>query len=126
MLMPKFERFEEIDAWKEGCRLSTRIYEVTAGERFSRDWGLRDQIRRAAVSIPANIAEGFERDSVKEFVRFLRIAKGSAGELRTHLYIARSLEYLEAGEFQRLVSKVKHISGMISRLVSYIEGRENL
>jgi four helix bundle protein len=124
--MPKFERFEDIDAWKEGCRLSTQIYEITKGERFARDWGLRDQIRRAAVSIPSNIAEGFERDSPKEFVRFLRIAKGSAGELRTQLYIARSLEYLGTEEFQGLVNKVKHISRMISRLVSYIEGRENL
>lgn len=124
--MPRFEQFEEIDAWKEGCRLSTQIYEIIKGESFAKDWGLRDQVRRSAISIPSNIAEGFERDSVKEFVRFLRIAKGSAGELRTHLYIARSLGYLEAEEFQGLVDQVKHISSMIARLVSYLEGRANV
>jgi len=106
--------------------LAVELYKLTNRDPFTKDFSLREQVRRSAVSIPSNIAEGFERDSVKEFIRFLRIAKGSAGELRTQLYIARSLEYLGPEEFQELIDKVKHISAMISRLVSYIEGRENV
>jgi S23 ribosomal protein. len=73
--MSKFERFEDIESWKEGCRLTTRIYEITRNTNFSKDWGLKDQIQRAAVSVPSNISEGFERGSRKEFIRFLVIAQ---------------------------------------------------
>jgi len=79
-----FKRLEDIDAWKRGCRLAVEIYKITAIGKFEKDWGLRDQIRRASVSVLSNIAEGFERDTDAEFSRFASIAKGSCGELRTH------------------------------------------
>jgi len=123
--MSGFKRLEDIDAWKEGCRLAVKAYKLTQKEAFSKDFGLRDQLRRSAVSISSNIAEGFERDSPKDFVRFLRIAKGSAGELRTQLYIARSLGYLTKEESEQLVDHALHISSMISRLIQYLE-RENV
>jgi len=83
--MGTIERFEDIEAWREARVLVKRIYEVTAQGRFARDFGLRDQIRRAAISTMSNIAEGFERGSNKEFVHFLYVAKASAGEVRSQL-----------------------------------------
>ena len=119
--MSKFERFEDIEAWKEGCRLTARIYEITRNTNFSKDWGLKDQIQRAAVSVPSNISEGFERGSRKEFIRFLFIAKGSAGELRTQLYIAKRLEYIDKKTFDELVDMAKHVSSLIGNLIKYLK-----
>ena len=79
--MGKIERFEEIEAWKEACSLAEIIYKITKLERFSKNYGLKEQIQRASVSIASNIAEGFERQTKKEFIYFLYIAKGSAGEV---------------------------------------------
>jgi len=87
-----FKKLEDIDAWKRGCRLAVEIYKLTMEEPIAKDWGLRDQLRRSAVSVPSNIAEGYERNSNREFRRFLFIAKGSCGELRTQLYILKALE----------------------------------
>jgi four helix bundle protein len=80
--------FEELDVWKKACALSVDLYRTL---RDLRDWGFRDQVGRSSVSVPSNIAEGFERGSTKEFIHFLFIAKGSAGELRTQLYLAMEL-----------------------------------
>jgi len=85
-----FKRLEEIELWQRGCRLAVDIYKITSFGQLEKDWGLKDQIRRAAVSIPSNVAEGFERDTDAEFSRFASIAKGSCAELRTqNLYSAR-------------------------------------
>ena len=86
--MGKIERFEDIDAWKKARELTKIIYEVTAQGKLATDFSLRDQLRRAAVSIMANIAEGFEREGNKEFRQFLATAKGSAGEVKALLYVA--------------------------------------
>jgi four helix bundle protein len=81
------EALERLDVWKRSCRLRVDLYKTLA---TCGDYGFRDQITRSALSVPSNIAEGYERDSPKEIVRFLRIAKGSWGELRTQLYIYKS------------------------------------
>lgn len=81
----KFQRFEEIEVWKLSRILVKEIYDITNAPAFSKDFGLKDQIRRSAVSIPCNISEGYERKSNTEFIRFLYISKGSAGEVRTQL-----------------------------------------
>lgn len=86
--MATFRRFEEIDAWKQARELTCEVYRVSRRKAFSKDFALRDQIRRAAISISSNIAEGYERDSRKAFLHFLSIAKGSAGEVRSQLYVA--------------------------------------
>ncbi|MFC1859662.1 four helix bundle protein [Thermodesulfobacteriota bacterium] len=83
-----YRSFEELEVWKRGCRLAVRVYEVLAQ---CKDYGLKDQMTRAAVSISSNVAEGAERDSRQEFIRFLHISKGSAAELRTQVYIARQI-----------------------------------
>ncbi len=115
-----FKKIEDIDAWKRGCRLAVNVYNETYKDPFNKDWGLRDQIRRSAVSIPSNIAEGFERESSAEFKRFLLIAKGSCGELRTQLYIAQALEYITKINVEQLIDECKEISSMISGLISHL------
>jgi four helix bundle protein len=86
--MSTFSTFEEIEAWKKARELTKRIYQISSRGPFSKDFGLRDQARRASVSIMSNIAEGYERGGTKEFLQYLSIAKGSVGELRSHLYVA--------------------------------------
>ena len=83
--MAKIKRFEDIESWKKSRELAKSVYRITLNQRFARDFGLRDQIRRASVSILSNIAEGFERDGDKEFIQFLSLAKGSCGEVRAQL-----------------------------------------
>jgi four helix bundle protein len=85
-----------------------------------KDLGLKDQIQRAAVSIASNIAEGFERKTNKDFIKFLYYAKGSTGEVRTQLHIARDLEYLSDGDFNELVIKTNLLSAKIGKLISYL------
>lgn len=88
---------------------------------FSADHGLRDQIRRASISISSNIAEGFERESTKEFIRFLFIAKASSGEFRSQLYLAKDLEYVSNQEFENLINIVIEISKLLSGLIKYLK-----
>src|SRR4030043_274721 len=95
-------KFEELIAWQKSRELVTAIYKVTNGKELSRDFGLRDQIRRAAVSIMSNIAEGFERAGRAEFHQFLVIAKGSCAEVRSQLYIALDIGYISQAEFDRV------------------------
>ena len=96
------------------------IYKLTRQGPIEKDWGLRDQIRRAAVSIPSNIAEGYERESDSEFKRFLFIAKGSCGELRTQLYIAQALGYLTKPEAEPLINECLEISSMLNGLINHL------
>jgi len=91
---------------------------------FGRDHALRDQIRRAAVSSMANIAEGFERGSNRDFVRFLYMARGSAGEVRSHLYVARDLDYITETEFERMASRVIGLSKGVFRFIQHLESSE--
>jgi four helix bundle protein len=117
----KFNRFEEIEVWKQTRVLVKDIYSVTEETPFSRDFGLRDQARRSAISIPSNIAEGYERKSNTEFIRFLFIAKGSAGELRTQLYLAKDLNYIDDVVFNNLFGKTEEISKSLSGFIKYLQ-----
>src|SRR5229473_8394597 len=100
--MPTFQSFEEIEAWQKARELTREVYAVSDEGPFARDFGLRDQMRRASVSILSNIAEGFERSGTGEFVQFLSAAKGSAGEVRAQLYVALDQGYIEAEKFREL------------------------
>ena len=110
------KRFEDLDIWKESMRLSIQIYSIL---KECKDFGLKDQMQRAAVSIPSNIAEGFERQTNKEFIQFLYIAKGSCAELRTQLYIASSLHYITKEVSTNLIEITSTISKMIFTLIKY-------
>ena len=118
--MAKFQRFEEMEVWQQARLLTKAIYGHTRSGAWARDFALRDQIRRAAVSLMSNIAEGYERDSNAEFVQFLSIAKGSCGELRSQLYIARDAEYIGADHFSALVRDALAISRSLGRLIQYL------
>lgn len=117
----KFESIEDIDVWKRGCRLAVEIYQQTVKEGIAKDWGLRDQIRRSAVSIPSNIAEGYERNTMAEFKRFLLIAKGSCAELRTQLYIVKALKLIPTSDVIPLIQECKEISSMLQGLINHIK-----
>ena len=121
--MAKLNSFEEIIAWQKARELNADIYKITNDNHlFSKDYGLRDQMRRASVSISSNIAEGFERETTKEFIRFLYIAKASAGEFRSQLYLALDLGYMSGPEFQNLNLKINDISKLLSGFIKYLIG----
>jgi four helix bundle protein len=110
--MATFSRLEDIQAWQKARQVTRMIYQVTAGGEFAKDYGLRDQVRRASVSIMANIAEGFGRRSDKEFANFLNMAHGSVSEVQSHLYVASDLNYINQASFDGLYSLLEEISRM--------------
>ena len=120
----KIKKFEDLESWKKARSLTNKVYEATAAGGFSRDFGLKDQIRRASISILSNIAEGFERGGDKEFLQFLAVAKGSCGEVRSQLYIAVDQGYLSQDLFEKLVNHAGEIGRMISGLMKYLRNSE--
>ena len=108
-----FQSFEDLEVWQRGCRLAVAVFKAFAS---CRNFTMQDQVQRAALSVPSNVAEGYERNSNKEFVRFLNIAKGSCGELRTQLYISRKLNFLKKPDFDHLIAESKEISAMLHGL----------
>jgi len=118
--MSTFQNFEEIEAWQKARLLTKEIYRISKKGPFSRDYGLCDQIRRSSTSIMANIAEGFERSGTGEFLQFLSIAKGSAGEVKSHLYVALDQEYLDEATFNRLYEVSAEVNKMIGGLMNYL------
>ncbi len=119
--MSSFKCFEEIEAWKKSRELARLVYSVSGKGNFSRDFPLRDQIRKASISTMSNIAEGFERKGHSEFAHFLSIAKGSVGELRSQLYLALDQDYLNKELFNELFSRASDISRMLSGLIDYLK-----
>jgi four helix bundle protein len=117
------QRFEEIRAWQTARELTCRIYEVSGSGLFSRDYGLRDQMRRAAVSVMSNIAEGFESGTRPLFIRYLRYAKASAGEVRAQLYVGLDAGYLAESEFEGLFDLADKCSRQLSRFIAYLESQ---
>lgn len=118
--MAKFECFEDIEAWQLGRELVKAVYSVSKSGEFAKDYALKDQMRRAAVSICSNIAEGFEREGDKEFGQFLSQSKGSCGEVRSQLYHALDEGYLSDTEFSKLREDCRTIGAKLSRLMSYL------
>jgi four helix bundle protein len=118
--MGTFKRFEDIIAWQKAREVTRKTYQVTNLNAFSKDFGLRDQIRRASVSVMANIAEGFGRRSDKEFANFLNMAHGSAAECQSHLYVALDLGYIAEEEFGQLYASFEECSKMIIGLSHHL------
>lgn len=116
------EAFEELHIYQRARELTNAVYSLTREDAFARDRGLVDQIRRAAVSIMSNIAEGFERGSSTEFIQYLYIAKGSCGEVRAQLSIACDQRYISAEDHTRLRDLARRTSGMISNFIAHLQG----
>lgn len=119
--MPTITRFEEIEAWQTARELTKLIYSLTEEGKFSSDFGLKDQIRRASVSIMSNISEGFESQTQPQFIRYLGLAKASAGEVRSQLYVARDLDYLTLEQLTKVFAMAEKASRQIARFISYLE-----
>lgn len=122
--MSKIEKFEDLKVWQKAREVNLQIYKLSNKGTFSKDFGLREQIRRASVSILSNIAEGFERNGNKEFNQFLSIAKASAAEVRAQLYVAKDLEYISNDEFSEVVNGLISVSKMLSGLMNYLKTTE--
>jgi four helix bundle protein len=118
--MAIFKKFEEILAWQKARIAARKVYEITATSDFARDFALRDQIRRSAVSIMANIPEGHRRNSDKEFTNFLNYAHGSASETQSHLYIALDLGYLLQNTFNEIYDLLEEVSKMTMGLMKHL------
>ncbi len=118
--MATITRFEDIQAWQKARELTRSVYQATNRPAFRLDWPLRDQIRRAAVSVMSNIAEGFERGGDREFIQFLSIAKGSTGEIRAQLYVAYDAGYLAQQDFQTLQDAALGTGSLIGGFMKYL------
>ena len=117
----KSKTFEELKVWQDSRAFVKSIYELTSSNNFAKDYGLKDQIQRAAVSIMNNIAEGFERNNNKEFIIFLKYSKGSAGEIRSMLYVALDLDYISKSTFEEYYENVIKIITQISNFIKYLK-----
>ncbi len=123
--MAKIERFEDVEAWKEARNLVQRIYHRTGQGAFAQDFGLRDQIQRASVSIMANIAEGFDGGSNREFIKFLHYALRSATEIQSHLYVAVDQGYIDQQEFKSLYELSTKVKSLISGFLRYLRSQSH-
>ena len=122
--MATISKFEDIEAWQLAREMTKAIYAISNDGAFARDFGLRDQIRRASVSIMSNIAEGFERAGDKEFLQFVSLAKGSSGEVRAQLYVALDAGYIDQQTFSRLSDMATQINRMLAGLMKYLRSSE--
>lgn len=119
--MATIKKVEDIEAWQEARLLATEVYSLSSSGAWAKDFGLRDQIRRAAVSIACNIAEGFARETNVEFNRFLAIARGSATEVKTQMYIALDLGYVDQESFDLMYARIDRICRMITGFMQYLK-----
>ena len=122
--MATVERFEDLRVWQAAREIVNAIYNISSEGAFPKDYALRDQIRRAAISIPSNIAEGFSRRSNKEFTQFLFISKGSAAEVQSQLYTALDQGYISQETFDNIYEMMEVIAKQLSRLITYLKGSD--
>ncbi len=121
----KINKFEELNIWKLSLKITRDIYDLTSKKEFSKDFKLRDQIRGAIISVSSNIVEGFEKNNNNEFIRFLKIAKGSTGEARNQLYIALAVGYITKEEFEKTSDDLLDLAGQIGGFIGYLERKRN-
>jgi four helix bundle protein len=122
--MAALKKFEEIDAWQKCRVLAKKNYDETRHGSFVRDFKLRDQINGSCGSVMDNIAKGFERDGTKEFIQFLSIAKGSAGEFKSQLYRSLDHDHIDKNKFENYASEIVSISNLIGGLIRYLKATE--
>jgi four helix bundle protein len=120
----KIDRFEKIEAWQKARELANYIFEITSQKKFAKDYGLRDQIQRASVSVMANIAEGFGSNSNKEFTRFLGYANRSVYEIQSHLYVALDRGYIKQEDFESIYDKAINTTKLTKGFIRYLKSVE--
>ena len=121
----KVSRFEDLEVWQQGCDLAVQIYKQSREGKLAKDYGLRDQMTKSAVSIPSNIAEGKERETAPELIRYLYIAKGSTGELQTQLYIAQKIGYVDEEVTYKMIQQTKVLSKKLGSFIQYLKRNIN-
>jgi len=119
----KIENFEDLDIWKLSIRLASDIFKLSQKGKLEKDFGTKDQIRRASLSVSSNIAEGFEYNNNKQFLRFLNYAKGSLGELRSQIYLLKEVNYIDDKEFQDLTNQSLNLIKKVKSLMNYLKTR---
>ncbi|HLB75176.1 MAG TPA: four helix bundle protein [Sedimentisphaerales bacterium] len=119
--MAAYKSFEDLPVWKNARELAVQVYRTTSKGRLRDDYGLRNQIQRAAVSVSSNIAEGFERGSKQESIQFLYVAKGSCGELRSQLFIANDIGYIDDTDSKNLLKSATNVSKQIGGFIEYLK-----
>ncbi|MDP4611932.1 MAG: four helix bundle protein [Opitutales bacterium] len=119
--MSKIEKFEDIQAWQEARKLASWTYELCQSDELAKDFGLKDQIRRSAISVGSNIAEGFGRGTNQEFIRFLRIALASAYEFRSQLYSLLDAKYIDQSTFEKFHAQAITVANLIGGFLRYLE-----
>jgi len=119
----KIERFEDIQSWQKARELVKSIYQATSEGDFAKDYSLKEQIRRASVSIMSNIAEGYARQTNREFGQFLHIALGSVAEVQSQLYIAQDLNYISKEEFARIYELASETARLVTGFIKYLKGK---
>jgi len=122
----KIESFRDFEIWKLSLTITKLIYDVSSKEKFGRDFSFRDQIRRAVLSISSNIVEGFEKNNNNEFIRFLRIAKGSTGEVLNQLEVALVIGYISKEEYRAIAEKTEVLIRQIGKFISYLDKTRKL
>jgi four helix bundle protein len=120
----KIRKFEELEIWKLSLKITKEIYDLTTKKEFSRDFRLRDQIRGAIISVSSNIVEGFEKNNNNEFIRFLKISKGSVGEVKNQLYIALAVGYITKEEFKKVNDDLEDLAAQIGGFIVYLERKK--
>ncbi len=121
----KITKFEELKIWQLSLKITKEIYDLTALGPFAKDFGLRDQVRRAVVSISSNIVEGFEKNNNNEFIRYLKISKGSAGEVRNQLYIALAVQYISQIQFEKINNEMEDLANQIGAFITYLQKKRS-
>lgn len=119
----KITKFEDLEIWKLSLEITKKIYNISSRKEFSKDFGLQNQMRRAIVSVSSNIVEGFEKNNNNEFIRFLSIAKGSVGEVRSQLYVALTIGYLNQEEFDKIHRNLEELGKQIGGFIVYLENK---
>ena len=119
--MGKIQKFEDIVAWQKARELTREVYAHSKTGAFAKDFGLKDQIQRASVSIMGNVAEGFDRGGDKEFIQFLSVSKGSCGEVKSHLYVALDQQYINSTQFNQLYNSADEVGRLLGGFMAYLK-----
>ena len=119
--MGKIQKFEDIVAWQKARELTREVYAHSKTGAFAKDFGLKDQIQRASVSIMGNVAEGYDRGGDKEFIQFLSVSKGSCGEVKSHLYVALDQQYINSPQFNQLYNSADEVGRLLAGFMAYLK-----
>ncbi len=119
--MATYKSFEELPVWKSASELAADIYKASSCGNIDKDYSFKDQIRRSVLSVSSNIAEGFERGAKKELIQFLYISRGSCGELRSQIHVAKNIGYLTDIEYHKLLDKCMLVSKQINGFIEYLK-----